>query len=86
MTKIICNQCSGEYNVKDVLQGKAEYNILDKINYDDGGNYYKARTKHLNTRRHQKYLEERYDANPKFWDKVYRENVKKINEMNKKSK
>ena len=51
--------------------------------YDDGGNYFQARIQHLNTRRHQKYLEERYDANPKFWDKVYRKNVKKVNEMNK---
>ena len=66
MTKIICNQCGGEYN--------------------DGGNYDKARMKHINTKRHQRYVEERYNANPKFWDKVYKDNVRKINEMNKKSK
>ena len=54
--------------------------------YDDGGDYEKGRMKHLNSKKHQSYLEERYDANPKFWDKVYKENVRKINEMNKKSK
>ena len=39
--------------------------------------------KHINTKRHQRYVEERYNANPTFWDKVYRDNIKKINEMNK---
>ena len=53
--------------------------------YEDNGNSFKARMKHLNTRRHQKYLEERYNDNPEFWDKLYERNVKKINEMNKKS-
>ena len=71
ITKIKCNQCGGEYN------------ILGKIEYNDGGNYDNARMKHINTKRHQRYVEERYNANPIFWDKVYRENIKKINEMNK---
>ena len=48
--------------------------------YEQGQSYEKARMKHINSKR-QKYLEDRYDKNPKFWDKVYERNVKKAKEL-----
>ena len=36
---------------------------------------------HINTKIHQKYVEERYNKNPEFWNKVYEENAKKLEEI-----
>ena len=32
--------------------------------------------KHINTKEHLKYVSERYNKNPEFWDKVYKEHNK----------
>ena len=34
-----------------------------------------------NTTEHQKLVEARYNANPKFWDNVYKKNKNKIEQM-----
>ena len=37
----------------------------------------KENMKHINTKEHQKLVEARYNANPKFWDNVYKKQSKK---------
>ena len=43
----------------------------------------KENMKHINTKEHQKLVEARYNANPKFWDNVYKKNKQKIEQMKK---
>ena len=33
----------------------------------------KENIKHINTKEHLKYVRERYNKNPEFWNKVYKE-------------
>ena len=33
---------------------------------------------HINTKEHQKLVETRYNANPKFWDNVYKKQNKRL--------
>ena len=44
---------------------------------------YKENMKHINTNEHQELVKARYDANPKFWDNVFKKNKNKIEQMKK---
>ena len=43
----------------------------------------KENIKHINTKEHQKLVEQRYNANPEFWNNVYKRNKKKIENLKK---
>ena len=38
----------------------------------------KENMKHINTKEHQKLVEARYNASPKFWDNVYKKQNRKL--------
>ena len=39
--------------------------------------------KHLNSKHHQKHVEERYNKNPKIANKTYKKNKEKLSKMKK---
>ena len=43
----------------------------------------KENLKHINTKEHLKLVEARYNANPEFWDNVYKKSKQKVEQMKK---